>query len=119
MLQLQPLGRVATAPRRQITLREEILGGLRVCHLPQAVRRSAIKYAAAELACVWTDIDDPVSTTHHFEIVLDYESRVARLLQFPQGGQQCLPIRRVQSSRWLIEHIHDAEQVGANLGGEP
>ena len=66
-----------------------------------------------------TYIDDPVGVAHQFQIVLDDEQRVARLLQLIQRRNEGLRVGRVQSRRGLIEHVHDAEEIRPDLGREP
>jgi hypothetical protein len=47
--------------------------------------------------------------------MLDHEQRIAGRLQSVQRSQQRFRIRRVQSGRRLIQHIHHAEQIGPHL----
>jgi hypothetical protein len=47
--------------------------------------------------------------------VLDDEQRVAGGFQTIQRLQQCFGVRRMQSGRRLVEHVHDAEQIRAHL----
>ena len=74
---------------------------------------------AAMSAGVGSDVDDPVGVANDFDLVLDDEHRVSRGLQLIQRGEQRFRIGRMQTRRRLVEHIHDAEQIRANLRSEP
>ena len=55
----------------------------------------------------------------HVEVVFDDEERVAGCLELVERAQQRFGIGGMQARRRLVEDVDDAEQVGANLGGQP
>ena len=85
----------------------------------EPVGRTAVEHAAALLARGRPDVDDPVGMADHVEIVLDDEQRIAGRLQAVERAQQRLGVGRMQPGGRLVEHVDDAEQVGADLRGQP
>ena len=71
------------------------------------------------LAGAGTDIDDPVGMANDVELVLDDEQRIAGRLQPVERAQQRLGVGRMQTRGRLVQHIDDAEQIGADLRREP
>ena len=51
-------------------------------------------------------------------VVLDHENGVAEVAQAGKGAQQAVVIPLVQANARFVEDIKDADQAGANLGGE-
>ena len=70
------------------------------------------------LASVGTDVDDPVGVPDDVEIVFDHEQGVARGFELVERAQQRFGVRRMQAGGGFVEHVDDAEQVGADLGRE-
>ena len=93
--------------------------GGRLLDLLEAGDRAAVEHPAAALARAGADVDDPVRTPDDVHVVLHDEQRVARRLQPVQHVEQRLGVGRVQAGRGLVEHVDDAEQAGAQLGGDP
>ena len=56
---------------------------------------------------------------HRPLVVLDDDHRVAEVAQPVEGRDQLLVVALVQPDRGLVEHVHDADQAGADLGREP
>ena len=56
---------------------------------------------------------------NHVQIVFDDEQRIARGLQAIERGEQRLGVGGMQAGRRFVEHVHDAEQIGADLRGQP
>ena len=83
------------------------------------VEGTVVHHAAAVLAGARSHVHDPVGPAHHLEIVLDDEQRVARTLELIERGEQGLGVRGMQSRRGLVEHVDDAEEIRADLRGEP
>ena len=92
--------------------------GLRCVDLRQPCRRTAVEHLAAVLAGGRTDIDDPVGVADHVQLVLDDEQRIAGRLQPVEAPQQRLGVGGMQAGGRLVEHIDDAEQIRAHLGGQ-
>ncbi len=65
------------------------------------------------------DVDDPVGDLDGVLVVLDHDQRVAEVLQPHQGLDQPVVVALVQPDRRLVEHVEDADQAGADLGGQP
>ena len=82
-------------------------------------RRPAVEDPSAVLAGLRTDIDDPVGAPDDVEIVLDDEDRVATLLQAIERVEQRLAVGGMQAGRRFVEDVDDAEQVRADLRGQP
>ena len=117
--QAQPaLGRARRSARRrggtkQVTPRPRCLDPFE----PRG--RTAVQHLPALLARPGPDVDDPVGVTHHVQVVLDDEERVARGLQSVERRQQRRGVHRMQARRRLVQHVDDAEQVRAHLRGQP
>ena len=74
---------------------------------------------AAVLARARPDVDHPVGRADGVLVVLDHDQRVAEVAQPQQGVEQLLVVALVQPDRRLVEHVEDADEAGADLGGEP
>ena len=64
------------------------------------------------------DVDDVVGAADRVLVVLDDDDRVAQVAQPEQRFQQALVVPLVQSDGRLVQHVHDADQSGADLTGE-
>ena len=51
--------------------------------------------------------------------MLDDDHRVADVAQVRQRAEQALIVALVQADRRLVEDVHDADQAGADLAGQP
>ena len=78
-----------------------------------------VEHPAAALARGGPDVHDPVRTAYDVHVVLDDEERVAGGLEPVEDLQQRLGVRGVQARRGLVEHVDDAEEARAQLGGDP
>jgi len=65
------------------------------------------------------DVDDVVGQPDRVFVVLDHDHRVAEVAQAGEGAEQALVVALVQADRGLVEHVHHADQAGADLAGEP
>uniref|UniRef100_A0A0N5A4D5 PE-PGRS family protein n=1 Tax=Parastrongyloides trichosuri TaxID=131310 RepID=A0A0N5A4D5_PARTI len=65
-----------------------------------------------------THVDDVVGRHDRLFVVLDHQHRVAEVAQALQGVQQAVVVALVQADRRLVEHVHHADQAGADLGGQ-
>ena len=71
------------------------------------------------LAGTGADVDHPIRPLDGFLIVFDDNQRVAEVAQMVQRLDETRVVTLVQSDRWLVEHVHDADQSGADLRGKP
>ena len=74
---------------------------------------------AAVLAGPGADVDDPVGDPDRVLVVLDHDQGVAEVLEPAQGLDQPLVVALVQADGRLVEDVEDADQAGADLGGQP
>ncbi len=51
-------------------------------------------------------------------VVLDHDDRIAEIAQSGQRAEQSLVVALVQADRRLVEHVHHADEAGADLRGE-
>ncbi len=85
----------------------------------QARERSAIQNLPAKLTCAGAHVDQPIRVADHVDFVFDDEQRIACGLEAIQGAQQRLRVGWMQPRGRFIEHVHDAEQIRADLGRQP
>ena len=74
---------------------------------------------AAVLTGTRADVDHPVGDPDGLLVVLDDDQGVAEVLEPEQGLDQLLVVALVQADGRLVEDVEDADQAGADLGGEP
>ena len=117
-LQFEPAARGPRRPGRDALLAEEVAPGLRFLHRLQPGGRAAVKDAAAVLARAGPDLHDPIGGAHHVHLVLDHEEGVAGGPKLPEGAEERLRVGGMQPGRRFVEHIDDAEEVGADLRRE-
>ena len=98
---------------------EQEVGRVRLGDARESRRGPAIEDAAAALAGVGADVDEPVGAPHRRQIVLDHEDRVAGSLQRVERLEQRGAVLRMQPGGRLVEDVDDAEQVGADLRRQP
>jgi hypothetical protein len=65
-----------------------------------------------------SEVDQVVGGHHRALVVLDHDHRVAEVAQPVERRDQLLVVALVQADRGLVEHVHDADQAGADLGRE-
>ena len=73
----------------------------------------------AVLARARADVDHPVGGGDGVLVVLDDDEGVAEVAQPGQGLDEPVVVALVQPDARLVEHVEDADQAGADLGGEP
>ena len=72
----------------------------------------------AALAGARADVDQPIGLPHQASSCST--TRPYSLpLQIAEGVDQPLVVARMQADRRLIEHVADADQAGADAGGQP
>ena len=81
--------------------------------------RTAVDHLSAVLTGAGPDVDDPVGGADRVLVVLDDDQGVAEVLEPQQGLDQPLVVALVQPDRGLVEHVEDADEPGADLGGQP
>ncbi len=117
--QVQPAVRGARPVVEGLGAPEQIPGGGRLPDPLETGDRSAVQHAAAALARAGADVDHPVRPPDDVHVVLHDEQRVARRLEAVQYVQQRFGVGRVQAGGGFVEDVDDAEQPGAQLGGDP
>ena len=73
---------------------------------------------AAMFAGARTDVDDPVRVSDGVLVMFDDDQRVAEVAQMMQCADQPFVVTLMQADGWFVQHIHDAHQAGADLGGQ-
>jgi len=73
---------------------------------------------AAAFAGAGADVDHPVGAAYRVLVVFDDNQRVAEIAQVVQGFDEAFVVTLVQADGRLVEHVHDADQAGADLRGE-
>lgn len=73
---------------------------------------------AAVLARAGADVDDPVGDLDGVLVVLDDDERVAHVAQPDQGLDEAVVVALVQTDGRLVEDVQDADESGADLGGQ-
>ena len=97
----------------------QVLPGDRPLAGQQVLDGAADDDLAAVLAGARADVDDPVGDLDRVLVVLDDDERVAHVAQPDQRLDQPGVVPLVQPDRRLVEHVEDADQPGADLGGQP
>ena len=59
-----------------------------------------------------------IGGAHHLCIVFDYQHRVADVAQIFEQTNQPIVVARMQTDRWLVEHVKRADQRRAEIGRE-
>jgi len=72
----------------------------------------------AEASRARSEIDDVIGALHGLVIVFDDEEGVALVAEGVEGVEKGLIVPWVESDGGFVEHVEDATQVGAKLGGE-
>ncbi len=74
---------------------------------------------AAVLAGAGADVHDPVGDLDGVLVVLHDDERVAHVTQPHQGLDQAVVVPLVQTDGRLVQDVQDADEAGADLGGQP
>ena len=85
----------------------------------QPLHRAGVDDLTAVLAGARADVDDPVGVADRVFVVLDDDEGVAEVLEADQGLDEPLVVALVETDRRLVEDVEDADQAGADLGGQP
>ena len=96
----------------------DVVAGHRTGRLDELGRRPGVDDLAAVLAGAGADIDQPVRLLDGLLIVFDHDQRVAEVTQVVQRFDQAFVVALVQADGRLVEHVHDADQAGADLRGQ-
>ena len=80
--------------------------------VPSAIDLAAVASGAR------TEVDDPVGGLDRLLVVLDDEHGVAEIAQAVQRADQALVVALVQADGRLVEHVHHARQLAAELRRE-
>ncbi|KAG0739847.1 hypothetical protein G6F24_017214 [Rhizopus arrhizus] len=64
------------------------------------------------------DVQHVVGQADRVLVMLDHNHRVAQVAQAGEGAQQAFIVALVQADRRLVEHVHHADQAGADLAGQ-
>ena len=86
--------------------------------LEDVLERALRDDLAAVHAGAGADVDDVVGRADRVLVVLDHDHRVAEIAQAIERAEQALVVALVQADRRLVEHVHDADEAGADLAGE-
>ena len=96
----------------------DVVAGDGTLRLDEVLGWTGVDDFAAMLAGSGADVDQPVGLTNGVLIVLDHNQRIAKVSQMMQGLDESFVVALVQADGRLVEHVHDADQTGANLRGE-
>ena len=111
--------RAADGGDRDLAAAGEVLPRHRVAVLEQALDGAGVDDLAAVLTGARADVDDPVGVADGVLVVLDHDEGVAEVLEPDQGLDEPLVVALVEADRRLVEDVEDADQAGADLGGQP
>src|SRR4051812_31405932 len=99
--------------------------GILNCLLPPAFRLveqflewTGADDVAAVRAGAGADVDQMVGGADAVLVVLDHEHRVAEVAEAEQGTDQAGVVALVEADGGLVEDVADADEAGADLGGE-
>ena len=81
--------------------------------------RTGIDHFAAVFARSGADIDQPVRGFNSLLVMLDDNQGIAQIAQMMKRFDQPLVVPLVQADGRLIQHVHDPDESGAYLRGEP
>ncbi len=104
--------------QRDGLLAGQVLAGLRLGVGEQLLQGAAVHDLAAVLAGAGADVDDPVGDLDGVLVVLHDDERVAHVAQPDQSLDQPVVVALVQTDRRLVENVQDADESGADLGGQ-
>ena len=82
------------------------------------IRRALGNDLAAVDARAGADVDHMIGMANGVFIVLDHDHGVAEVAQVEQRFEQPRIVALMQADAGFIEHIHDANQAGADLAGQ-
>ena len=97
---------------------QQVAPGDRIGVGRQVGHRALRDHAAAAFARAGADVDDVVGAADGVFVVLHHHQRIAHLAELVQGVEQDGVVARMQADGGLVEHVANALQVAAELGGE-
>ncbi len=86
--------------------------------LHQLIERAVEDDVPAVSARARTEVQHPVGAADGLLVVLDHQHRVPRVAQLLQRFEQADVVAVVQADGRLVEHVADAGQAAADLGGQ-
>ncbi|MCY1339899.1 hypothetical protein D9M69_257990 [compost metagenome] len=89
---------------------DQRLAGMRRGAALHVFGRAGADHAAAGIAALGTQVDQPVGGADHVEVVLDHDQRMAAVEQLAEGQHQLGDIVEVQTRGRLVEHEQAARQ---------
>jgi hypothetical protein len=104
----------AAAPREH---RRQGRAGVAGRHAHQRLGRALRDDAAAALATLGAEVDDPVRLGDHVEVVLDHHHAVPAVDQPVQHADQLFHVGHVQADRRLVQHVQRVR--GSSAPGRP
>src|SRR5579862_5976330 len=97
----------------------ENLAGVRFLHVGHILGRALRNDAAAFLAALGAEVDNPVRLFDHVKIVLDDEHGISQRDETIQHVHQFFHVVEVQAGGWLVENVKRAAGLAARkLAGE-
>ena len=83
------------------------------------LRRRARRHDLAPVAPrARAEVHHPVGLFHGLAVVLDHDHRVADVAQVLERGQELAVVALVEADRRLVEDVHDAGELAADLAGQ-
>ncbi len=120
--QVQPLvrlRRLAFGWQRDATLAGKELAGDRA-FAGDDVGQLTLRHDLATVhAGARADVDDVVGQPDRVFVVFHHDHGIAQIAQPRQRAEQAFVVALVQADGWLVQHIHHADQAGADLAGQP
>src|SRR5215211_2973420 len=72
-------------------------------------------YKSTVLAGAGPEVDQMISLAHRFLVVLHDDDRVAEITELAERVEQTCVVTLVESDRWLVENVEDANQTRSDL----
>src|SRR5207237_3340215 len=92
--------------------------GNRLRIVSDLARRSHSHHRASVRAGSGSEIDNVIGAPNCFLVVLNHQHRVAKIAQRRKCVEQAPVVARMQSYRWLIEHVKHAAKLRSNLSSQ-
>ena len=97
---------------------QQVATGLRIGLGADVGRRALRDQTATALACTRANVNDVVGVANGFFVVLNHHQGIALVAQGFQGLEQDLVVARMQANGGFVQHIANALQLAAQLGGQ-
>ena len=79
----------------------------------------ALKHQGATTFSVsWTNINDLIGLLHHAGFMFDDDHRIAQVAEPDQCFQKPSVVALMEADGRFVQHVHDARQTAADLGGQ-